>query len=64
MQAYNSAVKMKEVPVPFAYVQFNALLLILFAIVTPIAIACFTTPEPGEVSQTGLEPAPLAPAEP
>lgn len=40
--AYNNAVKMKEVPVPFAYVQFNALLLNLFNIACPIAVACFT----------------------
>ena len=40
--AYNMATKMKEVPVPFAYVQFNALLLQLFSVITPIAVACFT----------------------
>ena len=40
--AYNMATKMKEVAVPFAYVQFNALLLQLFSIITPVAIACFT----------------------
>eukprot|EP00908_Phaeocystis_cordata_P024202 Transcript_6675.p2 GENE.Transcript_6675~~Transcript_6675.p2 ORF type:complete len:286 (-),score=93.66 Transcript_6675:113-970(-) len=40
--AYNAATKMKEVPVPFAYVQFNALLLCLFTLITPLAIAAFT----------------------
>jgi len=43
--AYNSACKMKEVPVPFAYVQVNALLLIVFNLLTPIAIASFTSPQ-------------------
>ena len=42
MLAYNNASKLKEVPLPFAYVQFNALLLQLFSIITPVAIACFT----------------------
>lgn len=45
MEAFNSAMKIKEVPVPFAYVQFNALLLLLFQVLTPVAIACFSTPE-------------------
>jgi len=40
--AYNAATKMKEVPVPFAYVQFNAMLLCLFVLITPVAIAAFT----------------------
>ena len=41
---YNNATKMKEVPVPFPYVQLNALLLNLFAcLLCPIAIASFTT---------------------
>eukprot|EP00322_Chrysochromulina_rotalis_P001240 CAMPEP_0115851404 /NCGR_PEP_ID=MMETSP0287-20121206/12466_1 /TAXON_ID=412157 /ORGANISM="Chrysochromulina rotalis, Strain UIO044" /LENGTH=526 /DNA_ID=CAMNT_0003305439 /DNA_START=109 /DNA_END=1689 /DNA_ORIENTATION=- len=41
--AYNNATKMKEIPVPFAYVQLNAIFLNLFAIVlAPIAIASFT----------------------
>ena len=33
---------MKEVPIPFAYVQFNALLLNSFNILCPLAIARFT----------------------
>mmetsp|Transcript_3079 Transcript_3079/g.6601 ORF Transcript_3079/g.6601 Transcript_3079/m.6601 type:complete len:543 (-) Transcript_3079:654-2282(-) len=40
--AFNHATKMKEVPVPFAYVQFNALLLNTFNVLCPIAIARFT----------------------
>ena len=28
---------------PFAYVQFNALLLNFFILLTPLSIACFTT---------------------
>jgi len=41
--AYNNATKMKEIPVPFAYVQLNAIFLNLFAVVLcPIAIASFT----------------------
>ena len=39
---YENCTKIKEVPVPFAYVQFNALLLIMFACITPVAVACFT----------------------
>ena len=42
MLAYNHACKMKEVPVPFALVHFNALLLLLFNMVTPVVITCFT----------------------
>ena len=40
--AYNNAAKMKEVPVPFAYVQYNAVVLNVFAILCPIAMACFS----------------------
>ena len=41
--AYNNATKMKEIPVPFAFVQLNAIFLNLFAVVLcPIAIASFT----------------------
>jgi len=40
--AYNHALKLKEIPMPFAYVQFNALLLLVFNLLAPIAIACFT----------------------
>jgi predicted membrane chloride channel (bestrophin family) len=41
---YNNATKMKEVPVPFPYVQLNALLLNIFSVLLcPIAIASFTT---------------------
>ena len=40
---YNNATKMKEVPVPFPYVQLNAFLLNLFSLLLcPIAIASFT----------------------
>jgi len=41
-RAYHHASKIKEVPMPFAYVQFNALLLLLFNVLTPFTIACFT----------------------
>jgi len=40
--AYNNATKMKEVPVPFEYVQLNAYLLNTMAILAPIAISAFT----------------------
>lgn len=40
--AYNGAIKIKQVPVPFAYVQFNALILNSFNLLAPIAIARFT----------------------
>jgi len=40
--AYEQCTRIKEVPVPFAYVQYNALLLIMFAVITPVAVACFT----------------------
>ena len=46
-ESYHSATKMKEVPVPFAYVQVNALLLIVFNLITPIAIASFSSPDAG-----------------
>ena len=35
--------KMKEVPVPFVYVQYNALLLLFYTIVTPFAVGAFTS---------------------
>ena len=35
-----------QVPMPFAYVQFNALLLNFFILLTPLSIACFTTSMP------------------
>ena len=41
-RSYHHATKIKEVPMPFAYVQFNALLLLLFNVLTPFTIACFT----------------------
>ena len=40
--AYNNALKMKEVPVPFAYVQYNALLLHFFIIIAPLAVGVYT----------------------
>jgi len=40
--AYNQALKLKEIPMPFAYVQFNAFMLLVFNVLAPIAIACFT----------------------
>ena len=40
--AYNNATKMKEIPVPFAYVQFNAAVITIFAFMAPFVIACFT----------------------
>jgi len=42
MVAFNQATKMKEVPVPFAYVQFHALLVLTFTIVSSLAIGVFT----------------------
>jgi predicted membrane chloride channel (bestrophin family) len=48
--AYNAATKIKEVPVPFAYVQFNAMLFCLFVLFTPLAIAAFT----GQVASSVL----------
>jgi len=40
---YNNATKMKEVPVPFPYVQLNSLMLNVFSVILcPIAIASFT----------------------
>ena len=42
MLAFNQASKLKEVPMPFAYVQFNALLLHLFVLAAPIGVCCFT----------------------
>ena len=49
---------MKEVPVPFAYVQVNALLLLVFNAITPIAIACFTSPSaaPAHVDDSDGDP--------
>jgi len=38
--AYNGATKMKEIPVPFAFVQFNAVLLVIFFVTCPVGIAC------------------------
>jgi len=38
------------VPVPFAYVQVNALLLIVFNLITPFAIAVFSAPEYSDTS--------------
>ena len=40
--AYNNACKMKEVPVPFALVHFNALLLLFFILTAPLVVSCFT----------------------
>lgn len=44
MESYNSCMKTKEIPMPFAYVQFNALLLTLFNVLAPISIGCFASP--------------------
>ena len=41
--AYSSAIKMKEVPMPFAFVQVNALMLIVFNLIVPVAIANFSS---------------------
>jgi len=40
--AYNHACRMKEVPVPFALVHFNAILLFFFNFTAPVVIACYT----------------------
>jgi len=42
MLAYNHACKVKEVPVPFALVNFQALLLAFFNLTAPVVISCFT----------------------
>jgi hypothetical protein len=41
--AYNQAIKMKEIAVPFVYVQYNALLLLFFSLITPFAVGAFTS---------------------
>ena len=41
--AYNNATKMKEIPVPFAFVQFNAILQLFFVFTAPFVIASFTS---------------------
>ena len=41
--AYNNATKMKEIPVPFAFVQFNAILQLFFIFTAPFVIASFTS---------------------
>ena len=38
--AYNQCTKLKEVPTPFAYVQLNATLLLIFNLITPIILPC------------------------
>ena len=43
MVAYHAARKITKVAMPFAYVQFNALLLLLFTCLAPFAIGAFTT---------------------
>jgi hypothetical protein len=43
LAAYHDAMKMKEVPIPFAFVQINALMLITFNLLAPVAIACFSS---------------------
>jgi len=42
MLAYNQASKLKEVSLPFSYVQFNAALLSIFIVTAPLAISAFT----------------------
>eukprot|EP00966_Prymnesium_polylepis_P107238 2483135-Prymnesium_polylepis.1 len=44
---------MKEVPVPFAYVQVNAALLLSFNIITPFGIAVFSSPEYADAASDG-----------
>jgi len=41
MVAYNSACKMKEIPVPFALVHFQTILLLFFVTFSPVVISCF-----------------------
>ena len=44
-----------QVPVPFVYVQYNALLMLLFTLITPIAIGAFTTSQScSQGEQAGL----------
>ena len=40
--SFEAAKQLKEVPMPFAYVQVNALLLFLFVLIVPIAIGVFS----------------------
>jgi len=42
MLAFNQASKLKEVQMPFSYVQFNAVLNMLFIVAAPIGVSCFT----------------------
>lgn len=42
--AYNNAVKSKEVPVPFAFVQLQHAALLLFTVITPMGIASLMNP--------------------
>ena len=46
--AYNQAIKMKEVAVPFVYVQYQALLLFFFTLVTPLGVGSFTSSQSQE----------------
>ena len=41
--AYNQAIKLKEVAVPFVYVQYQALLLLFFTVSMPFAVGAFTS---------------------
>lgn len=43
MAEYDAALKLKMVPVPFGFVQFNAMLLVCFIVLLPISIACFSS---------------------
>ena len=42
VSSFEAAKQLKEVPMPFAYVQVNALLLFLFTLIVPIAIGVFS----------------------
>lgn len=43
LTSYHSAFKLKEVPIPFAFVQLNAVLLLVFNLLVPVAVACFSS---------------------
>ena len=49
--SYNQAIKLKEVAVPFVYVQYQALLLFFFTIASPFAV-----PPRGERTRRRITP--------
>lgn len=62
VRGYHECLKMKDVPVPFAYVQVNALLLLFFNAVTPIAVAVFSSADYATAASDNYSGDPNAPA--